>query len=195
MAPLRTPGCQQTPLHRQTSIASVPGPTHHRTPGTTHPARPCTQAGPVLLLAGWEACAARRGSCVSSDGSMGSHNQTFHCTARHPRGFLSTGRRRALLRSPVLQDQLPTIPRGFRPLHFQSRMLESPCNRQDMAPLSVRHHSPSLLRQLGHSSSHKLRKSFRPDHQRFPSGTLVACCVPRRPTGSSAQARSRHDRR
>ena len=84
----------------------------------------------------------------------GHTHQTFRCTARHPRGFLSTGRRRALLRTAALQDQLPTVPRGFRPLHFQSRMLESPCSRQDMAPHSVRYHSPSLLRQLGHSSSH-----------------------------------------
>ena len=125
----------------------------------------------------------------------GHTHQTFRCTARHPRGFLSTGRRRALLRSPVLQDQLPTVPRGFRPLHLQSRMLESPGGRQDLAAHTVRYHSPRLLRQLGHSRSHKLRKSYRPDHQRFPPGTLVACRVPRRPTGSSAQARSRHDHR
>ena len=34
---------------------------------TAHPARPRTQAGPVLLLADWEACAARR------DGSDAAH--------------------------------------------------------------------------------------------------------------------------
>ena len=43
----------------------------------------------------------------------GHAHQTFRCTARHPCGFLSTGRRRALLRSPVLQDQLPTVPHGI----------------------------------------------------------------------------------
>ena len=44
----------------------APGPSASQTPGM-HPARPCTQAGPVLSLASWGTCAARR------DGSAAAH--------------------------------------------------------------------------------------------------------------------------
>ena len=48
------------------AYSTAPGPSASQAPGT-HPARPCTQAGPVLSLAGWGACAARH------DGSAAAH--------------------------------------------------------------------------------------------------------------------------
>ena len=50
------------------ACSTAPGSSTSQAPGT-HPARPCTQAGPVLSLAGWGACAARRdGSAVAHPG-------------------------------------------------------------------------------------------------------------------------------
>ena len=68
--PADDPSTGRPPLGQACSIA--PGDSTSQAPGT-HPARPCTEAGPVLSLAGWGVCAARRddstvahpGGCLS----------------------------------------------------------------------------------------------------------------------------------
>ena len=86
-----------------------------------------------------------------------------------------------LLRFGVLQDLLPRLPTGFGTLHLQPRVLESPCGSSTVASCPRWNNRAHLLRQLGHSRSHKLRQSHRPSHQRIASGTLVDCSLARRP--------------
>ena len=66
----RPPGAasgQPRPTGRQaasrTPLLGRPPPQTTSAPGTAHQARPRTQAGPVILPADWEACAARRDGC------------------------------------------------------------------------------------------------------------------------------------
>ena len=102
--PADGPSTGRPPLGQACSVA--PGDSVTQAPGT-HPARPCTQAGPVLSLAGWGACAARRddsavahpGGCLSDwlAGPSSGH-ACWHALVRHRT-------RQALIRESLGQQE------------------------------------------------------------------------------------------